>query len=306
MLKDKLLLTYVKKEMNLPVIIIDEEEKVVFCNEKFNENFNIEKNMIGENINDYFKFENNDIFIRRDYILEKKSCSFTSKKGSEIYYSCIFIKDNNYCLVGFENYIINEEEVIKKLSKLNIDLSGMTRELAKKNNELKRANAEITRLLNTDFLTNILNRRAFYERLEERISLAERRNLSFGVILGDIDLFKKVNDTYGHDMGDIVLKGFANVLSDNIRGEDIVARVGGEEFCILASCGNIEELYIIAEKIRKKVCERHFEEIGKNITASFGIALYDEKDSLDDLIKRADLGLYKAKENGRNRVSAAD
>lgn len=303
MLMDKLFLTYIKKEINLPIVILDEEEKVIFSNEAFNDNFNFKKSIIGEKIKNVFEFETIKIIKKEDYIVEKYNCSFKSGKGFDIYYSCVFIRKEKYFLIGFENYIVKEEDVIRKLSKLNVDLSSMTRELAKKNNELKRANAEITRLINTDFLTNIANRRAFYERLEERISLEERRALSFGVILCDIDFFKKLNDTYGHDIGDIILKGFAKVLSENIRGEDIVARVGGEEFCILVSCDNIDQLYLIAEKLRLKICEKHFEKIGTNITASFGIAMYNKNDTRDDLIKRADLGLYKSKQNGRNRVS---
>lgn len=117
----------------------------------------------------------------------------------------------------------------------------------------------------------------------------------------DIDHFKKVNDTYGHDVGDYVLESISKIIKTSVRETDIFARWGGEEFLILCAEINIENTEILAEKLRESIGTYNFENVG-NITASFGVTIYDEKDDRDTFLKRVDEALYEAKENGRNRV----
>jgi diguanylate cyclase (GGDEF)-like protein len=187
---------------------------------------------------------------------------------------------------------------------------GFTRELAKKNIQLKKANKQISELVNTDYLTGLSNRREFYKRMKENISLRERNNGgNLGLIMADIDFFKKVNDTYGHDIGDKVLISFSTMLKENVRKEDLVARIGGEEFCILVPCIEKNELLILAEKLRKK-CEEMRVTVDNiqetiSVTASFGVTRYnvnDTNENEDKFLKRADTALYKAKNSGRNKV----
>ena len=117
----------------------------------------------------------------------------------------------------------------------------------------------------------------------------------------DIDHFKDVNDTYGHNRGDIVLKDFTTVIRDSVRDTDYLIRWGGEEFIVLMKVNCIDSLEKATEHIRQSIENYHFEEVD-NITASFGITLYIQKEEIIDTLERIDKALYKAKDNGRNQV----
>ncbi len=124
--------------------------------------------------------------------------------------------------------------------------------------------------------------------------------------MADLDLFKKVNDTFGHDAGDTVLKSFAKILMANTRQSDICARLGGEEFLLMITHANKEDAKIVVERIRKQFESKKFtfENSTTTVTASFGIAGFcgSKPPDLNALVSRADTALYAAKRNGRNRV----
>lgn len=160
---------------------------------------------------------------------------------------------------------------------------------------------EIERMAMIDNLTGIYNRHKFEEVFILESERARRFSLPLSIILIDIDHFKSVNDTYGHDAGDEILKGLALVVQSNIRKIDVFARWGGEEFLILSPGTTKENIRELAEKLRRAVEEAIFPEIGR-VTISLGIATFKQKDSFSDLFKRADEGLYIAKSNGRNQV----
>lgn len=151
-----------------------------------------------------------------------------------------------------------------------------------------------------DGLTEIYNRRYFNEALNREIQKSERYNSNLSLIMFDIDHFKKVNDTYGHAVGDSVIMKLANLVKSNIRKSDILARIGGEEFAIIASETSADNAFVLAEKIRKIVQKHRFKHAGK-ITISLGVTQYILGDSIDTIYKRADVAMYKAKEGGRNR-----
>jgi len=155
-----------------------------------------------------------------------------------------------------------------------------------------------------DPLTGIYNRRYLENKLEEYIKLAQRHNRPLSVIMFDIDFFKHINDTFGHDVGDKVLKAIAKVVSENIRNTDIFARYGGEEFVIIAPETTKEDAKILAEKLRSLIRNLHFEE-GINVTCSFGVASLEKHDTKETLLKRADDALYEAKKTGRDKVVVA-
>ncbi|SHH14387.1 diguanylate cyclase (GGDEF) domain-containing protein [Thermosyntropha lipolytica DSM 11003] len=161
-------------------------------------------------------------------------------------------------------------------------------------------------MLVKDELTGVYNRRFIKERLDVEIFRAVTYAKPLAVIMADIDFFKKVNDTYGHMAGDEVLKKFARILQENVRGqEDWVARYGGEEFIICLPNTGKDGAFTTAERIRKEVAEAvvSYKEQEIRITASFGIAVLEgETLTGDDLIRKADENLYKAKNAGRNRV----
>jgi len=157
----------------------------------------------------------------------------------------------------------------------------------------------------TDGLTGLCNIRYFKVLLDTEIKMVKGGiTKNFAVILSDVDHFKKFNDTYGHQVGDLVLKEVAKVLKTSVRGSDIVARYGGEEMIILLKNSSLSDGMAVAEKVRKNL-ENHIVKDDKNtykVTASFGVASYIPEDTMDTVIRRADEGLYKSKETGRNRV----
>ena len=121
------------------------------------------------------------------------------------------------------------------------------------------------------------------------------------LIMFDIDFFKNVNDDFGHNMGDLVLREFSIVVKRLIRTDDILARWGGEEFCIIAAEMDLKSIVQFTERIRESIENFNFS-VKRTITASFGIAGYKYGEPMDEFIKRADYALYEAKKTGRNRV----
>jgi diguanylate cyclase (GGDEF)-like protein len=130
---------------------------------------------------------------------------------------------------------------------------------------------------------------------------AKRYGTQLSVIILDVDHFKVINDTYGHHMGDIVLQKLAQIISASLRDTDIFARWGGEEFIILAPCGESKQPDVLAERLRSAVDNCVFGDAGK-VTCSFGVTEFRFDDDQDSMINRADHNLYQAKNSGRNRV----
>ena len=133
------------------------------------------------------------------------------------------------------------------------------------------------------------------------LSIAKRHQTPFSIIILDIDKFKSVNDTYGHQVGDSLLQELAKLLKTNVRFEDAVGRWGGEEFLILLPNSDLESARLLAEKLRSLMEAQNFAYVGRR-TSSFGVASYHLHDDEKSMTARADAALYLAKENGRNRV----
>ncbi|RME81178.1 MAG: diguanylate cyclase [Planctomycetota bacterium] len=156
----------------------------------------------------------------------------------------------------------------------------------------------------TDPLSTLYNRRQFEITLRETHRRSESNNLPFSLIMLDIDHFKKINDTYGHDVGDRVIHGIAQILKKNVRSGDICARYGGEEFSIILPNTPTEGAMVIGEKIRKAVESTLWDPSEMKVTASLGISSYPVHGTeLDQIVKRADQALYISKEGGRNQVT---
>jgi diguanylate cyclase (GGDEF)-like protein len=160
----------------------------------------------------------------------------------------------------------------------------------------------------SDALTGLNNRRGLYNHLEYVVAECERNSESLSAVVCDIDFFKKINDSYGHDAGDVVLKHFAELLKKAVRGGDIVARLGGEEFVICLPKSDMSKSRQFAERTRKLI--ENMEVATKNrkikLTASFGVASQHTNIDTDLLIKAADKALYEAKARGRNQVCSAN
>ena len=159
----------------------------------------------------------------------------------------------------------------------------------------------------TDALTGLQNRRYFDEALNEYLSVFRRVGKPIGLILLDLDHFKTVNDTHGHDVGDKVLRQVASCLQEFTRYHDVVARVGGEEFVILSPNITQQQLYNFADRIRRAISDLqiHSGNVTLRITTSVGVSIWNGEESGEDLYRRADKQLYEAKRQGRNRVCAA-
>jgi diguanylate cyclase (GGDEF)-like protein len=160
------------------------------------------------------------------------------------------------------------------------------------------------RLSTIDALTNIYNRRCFFEMSNELIAIAIRRKQTVSLLMIDIDYFKKINDTYGHQIGDFILRDLVIKIEKNLRESDVFARVGGEEFAILLTDTSLDGAKIIAEKVRKIIDDEVFtyNSISVNLTISIGISeLNKDNTTIEDLYKKADKQLYFAKKNGRNQ-----
>jgi len=158
---------------------------------------------------------------------------------------------------------------------------------------------ELEKLTITDSLTGIGNRRYFHQHLKEKIASAKRYEYDLGIIMLDIDNFKIVNDTYGHDVGDEVLKEYSKLIFSDLRENDIFCRIGGEEFMIILPHVNAEEAFKVANKLRERISS------SKKIVAitmSFGVTEYIRGEEMDFIFKRVDSALYEAKNSGRNRV----
>jgi diguanylate cyclase (GGDEF)-like protein/PAS domain S-box-containing protein len=167
-------------------------------------------------------------------------------------------------------------------------------------------NAELELLAMTDHLTNLYNRRYFMQRGAEEFKRARRNNQPLALLMLDVDQFKKVNDTHGHEAGDMALQQIAAVLKSTLRETDILGRMGGEEFAILLPNTQSKEAGLLAERILQAVGVLLFKIPGKllTITVSIGVVVItDEMSGLDDLLRNADLAMYSAKRRGGNRVA---
>ncbi len=166
---------------------------------------------------------------------------------------------------------------------------------------LEEANKKLTLLANTDILTNVYNRKRFNELLEKELQRTKRHKHQLSIIMFDIDHFKQINDTYGHQVGDEVLKRVASICKSGIRDIDYIARWGGEEFMILSPETGIEEAGQLAERVREQISLTDFG-IKEKIYCSFGVTEFKDSDDIEPFIHRVDQALYQAKGAGRNCV----
>ncbi len=249
------------------------------------------------------------------------------------FFPVVFTLLSVYLPVRFLSHVVNELNYLSKLShefsrkdfsKID-ELRRSIREMKEKNEiyqlkvsllkmvetfeqyirRLKKDVESYENLAFTDQLTGLYNRRMFLEIAEKKLNEAKRYQEPLSIIMLDIDLFKRINDTYGHDIGDLALKFLANILRKNVRASDIVARWGGEEFVILLPKTSLEQAYRVAEKIRK-IVEFSTVELPDGVklkfTVSLGVSSFRGQEDLEELLKEADVALYEAKRRGRNRT----
>jgi diguanylate cyclase len=201
--------------------------------------------------------------------------------------------------------LISETQV---MAERNRTLEARLGKFAGEVNDLRENLESVQREVMTDGLTGIPNRKFFDRRLKEATSESVQTKEPMSLLFCDIDHCKRFNDTYGHQVGDQVLKLVARSLSDSVKGRDTPARIGGEEFSIILPRTRLDQAVIVANQIRNTVARRKL--VGKttqdnygDLTLSFGAAEYRPEEPISELIRRADAALYHAKRCGRNRVS---
>ena len=165
----------------------------------------------------------------------------------------------------------------------------------------------LERMSQIDSLTGLSNRRHIKEKLQSETKRYERNHRCFSIIMGDIDNFKEVNDSFGHECGDYMLISISALIQKNVRDHDVASRWGGEEFLIFLPETDLESGTAIAERIREEIDlhELKWRGISIHVTMSFGVSQYGDTTSLEDCIRIADQGLYKAKFEGKNKVRTA-
>lgn len=207
-------------------------------------------------------------------------------------------------LIVAEPDILELERLNATVIDLNDELAEMHRESVRSNRALKQNEAKIRELMLTDPLTGLANRRRLSDRLEEEMLRFQRYGRPLCLVMADIDHFKRINDTYGHDVGDDVIRMIASSLQEGIRKIDLAARFGGEEFVVIMPDCVAGDAIKVAECVRSCVEATKVAPVEHVITASFGVAEFrGVGDSAQALFKRADQALYAAKEGGRNRVA---
>ena len=184
--------------------------------------------------------------------------------------------------------------------------SSMREALYKSRNELKLAYARIEELADLDELTGTLSRRCVMKALNDEIARAQRGGRSCSIAMIDLDFFKKINDRFGHPVGDDVLRSFGIALFANIRGVDKIGRYGGEEFLLILPDAARDEAVRTLDRLRGMISELDWLAIspGLVVTMSAGVSMVRPDDTTDTLIARADAALYRAKDAGRNCVTA--
>lgn len=177
-------------------------------------------------------------------------------------------------------------------------------EVKRRNQELEAINAELTRSATTDPLTGLFNRRHFMQRAHEEVKRAQRYQRCFGLLMLDVDHFKRLNDEFGHLAGDEVLVVLASVVKGTLRETDLLARFGGEEFIIGLPETGPTGAAVVAERLRQRVAAAPLPGVDRSVTVSVGAAALptDGVESVDQLIQLADDALYRAKSQGRNRA----
>ncbi|WP_424598041.1 GGDEF domain-containing protein [Arcobacter sp.] len=251
-------------------------------------------------INDFHFFDMQNKLILHIKTKSKEHIIITSKNSIQIFssLSIIFLILTIIITNSYQKHILIANDSLEE--KVNERTSQITHTLK----ELEKVNLRLFDLAHTDYLTQIKNRRSFFLHVESMFQNQKKVNKPMSIIMIDIDNFKKFNDTYGHEMGDKVLKLFASTINNYLSEDTIFGRLGGEEFIIALPNEKIDSTIAIAEDIRRiietLVIRVPYSELF--ITASFGVSDSTNANTIDEIIKNADDMLYDAKSKGKNRV----
>ena len=244
------------------------------------------------------------VIIVADTAAEQQRCRFLDAGADDV----VCLATSGGELVARVGAMLRIKDLHDQLAVSRVALQEALRRERKLLAKLRRDNANLQTLATTDPLTHVENRRSFQDVLEHEFKIARRYNQPLSLLGLDVDHFKMVNDCHGHPSGDYVLKELAVILKQSVRESDVVARTGGEEFCVLLPKAGPEQAARFAERIREEVAKRKFIAYGQTIhvTTSVGLATYPNDAEItapDMLVYLADQALLLAKETGRDRVT---
>ena len=286
------------------LVITDEKFKIVKVNKTFEQ-------IAGNNLevilyNGFLKF------IHIEDIAETLNSLTKVNNVNPMVTFCNKLRKNNNTYIEVEwwcmlnkgyIYLSGRDVTAEKVMKRKIEQAN--KELLMLNEQLKEENEKLLKSAIKDELTGVYNRKFFEKRVVEEMEIADRANEHISLIIFDLDRFKLVNDNFGHQFGDEVLKRTTQIAGDLIRKTDFLNRVGGEEFAIILPNTNKAQAVFVAEKVRKALEDNQHFKVGQ-VTGSFGVAERMKAESLRSWYKRADNALYQAKNTGRNRVVDSD
>lgn len=296
-----------------PVFVKNENHHLMVVNEAFCQFIDAStENIIGKSDYDLFETQEAEVFRSQERAVlqtgkaQENEESFTSLSGS-IY--TIATKRSLHKDVAGNLFLVGVIRDITERKKLEADLRRTAEELSRSNSELQESEKRLRHLANHDPLTGLPNRKLFNEKLQQLVEWGEETQQLFSLLFLDLDGFKPVNDTLGHDMGDILLKAVAQRIKNCLRSSDIVCRLGGDEFTVmLPGIKHPLDSTIVADKILATVAAPYMLQGNSiQITVSMGISVYP-MDSLDpnELIKLADMAMYEAKRSGRNQYQVTN
>ena len=284
-----------------PIFAKDAEAHFCFFNNAYEEFFAMKREeRLGKTVLDldYIPLEDRERYQREDLD--------AIKQEREIHYETEYEtqagkREALYWSRGIVIHGTDEKALVGQIVDIT-RINELEKQLAAKVAELEAAQGELSRLCRIDTLTGLANRMCFQEQIAANIDFASRYRQPFSLLMADIDHFKVVNDTYGHETGDDVLRAVGRLLRDTCRKGDMPARYGGEEFIIILPMARLDAAVMAAERIRKGMGLLPLLPDGKCVTLSLGVAEFRQGEEMKELVKRADDALYRAKESGRNRV----
>ena len=295
------------------LLIMNHDGVIMFCNKALARKIGINaKKLIGRACNDLDWVDNNNevqhpwqSVLLGEKLMNEQALNLRvgHHQSYQFVVNATVIKGENKEVRGAMVTFNDVTELERKHAELEITLANLEETQV----EIEQKNKELFKLATRDPLTNLFNRRAFFDAFETHFETALKHNTQLGCIMLDIDHFKSVNDTYGHTVGDAVIQYLATTLTLYSADLDVVARFGGEEFCVVIPDASIEEAVRRAEQIREHVEQGRDAPFAAklNITSSFGVAVMPSSAKTPgELIELADMALYEAKTGGRNRVAS--
>jgi two-component system cell cycle response regulator len=261
-------------------------------------NVKIKTSLNSENLTNVIQFYNNNYIF--SIITENKRDIVNNGEKTVLYFNLII---DIFILIIFYIIYRNQIMIIQYNELLELKVTRRTKQLTYSLRKIKDKNIELYTLANVDSLTKIKNRRSYFKKSESLLKKAISEEKALCILMIDIDHFKKVNDTYGHAIGDKVLIEFCTIIN-SIIDDEVFGRIGGEEFCITFFDKNENEISIIAEKIRLQ-CEESLLTVENHtigFTVSLGLSCRANFDNVDEILQVSDELLYQAKKSGRNRL----